>query len=103
MLVRTMPNYRLKKRPSRTTSPRSVGGNYCSVTGRSNFLLQVCRQLDALSHFNYTPKPHVGEIRVNTINSPAILVEDALPMAQNVMNVSSSAPEQVNNLLLSKA
>jgi U3 small nucleolar RNA-associated protein MPP10 len=51
----------------------------------------VCRELDSLSHFHYTPRPVVAEPVVTGL--PSISLEEVLPSAEN--HGSTSAPEQV--------
>jgi U3 small nucleolar RNA-associated protein MPP10 len=52
---------------------------------------KVCRELDALSHFHYTPRPVVAEPIVTGL--PSIAMEELLPFAESTN--STSAPEQV--------
>lgn len=52
---------------------------------------KVCRELDALSHFHYTPRPVIGEPVVTGLAS--IAMEEILPLAES--NVSTRAPEEV--------
>ena len=56
----------------------------------------MCRQLDALSHFQYTPKP-VGNTVDNTISVQSIALEDIAPITLSDVGSGSSAaqaPEQ---------
>lgn len=55
------------------------------------FFHKVCRELDALSHFHYTPKPVVAEAVITGL--PSIEMEEVLPLTES--NVSTSAPEEV--------
>ena len=50
-------------------------------------------KLDALSNFNFTPKPAVADMRV-TPNVPAIALEDVLPMG--VSAAAARAPSEVH-------
>lgn len=64
---------------------------------------QISRQLDALSHFHFTPRPVVPESRVSTLNPHAgagaaavssLLLEDVTP-ATAQGSISQLAPEEV--------
>ena len=52
---------------------------------------KVCRELDALSHFHYTPKPVVVESVITGL--PSIEMEEVIPLTES--NVSTKAPEEV--------
>ncbi len=56
--------------------------------------MQVCRQLDALSHFSYAPKPVVAEAVIKS-NVPSISMEDIGPTAERLEEVATQAPEEV--------
>jgi U3 small nucleolar RNA-associated protein MPP10 len=60
----------------------------------SGLFAKVCRQLDALSHFHYAPKPIVAEASV-TSSAPSIMMEDVGPTSESMLAVSGQAPEEV--------
>jgi U3 small nucleolar RNA-associated protein MPP10 len=61
--------------------------------------IQVCRQLDGLSHFHFTPKPVVLESRVfgsgpeNAL--PSLSLEDIIPSTES--SSALLAPEEVRD------
>jgi U3 small nucleolar RNA-associated protein MPP10 len=58
--------------------------------------LQICRNLDALSHFHYTPKPVNQEGAVTVHNLPSLMMEDIAPSDSLQAQASSThAPEEV--------
>lgn len=57
---------------------------------------KVCRQLDALSHFHFTPKPVVQEISV-AASVPSLSKEDIAPTTESSAAVVSLAPEEVSS------
>lgn len=56
---------------------------------------KVCRQLDALSHFSFTPKPVVADVSIKS-TTPAISLEDIGPTSETTKFISSAAPEEVH-------
>ena len=63
------------------------------------FYVQVCRQLDGLSHFHYTPKPVVSESRIYGSGPeaalPSLSLEDIIPTTENSSTIL--APEEVRS------
>eukprot|EP00596_Hydrurales_sp_CCMP1899_P005295 CAMPEP_0119045176 /NCGR_PEP_ID=MMETSP1177-20130426/37723_1 /TAXON_ID=2985 /ORGANISM="Ochromonas sp, Strain CCMP1899" /LENGTH=740 /DNA_ID=CAMNT_0007016493 /DNA_START=136 /DNA_END=2358 /DNA_ORIENTATION=- len=61
---------------------------------------KVCRQLDGLSHFHFTPKPVVSEARIFGSGPeaalPSLSLEDINPMSENT-NSTILAPEEVKD------
>jgi hypothetical protein len=62
---------------------------------------QISRQLDALSHFHFTPRPVVPESRVSTLQPHAsagavssLMLEDVTPVTAQG-STSQLAPEEV--------
>eukprot|EP01029_Cantina_marsupialis_P026561 TRINITY_DN7175_c0_g1_i1.p1 TRINITY_DN7175_c0_g1~~TRINITY_DN7175_c0_g1_i1.p1 ORF type:complete len:651 (-),score=286.91 TRINITY_DN7175_c0_g1_i1:128-2080(-) len=55
---------------------------------------KLCYQLDALSNFHFTPKPHIEEL-AGVSDLPAIQTEEVLPIA--VSEAQTRAPEEVYN------
>ena len=53
---------------------------------------KVCRSLDALAHFHYTPRPVVSEASVSTQRLASISMEDITPMAEGAYE--AFAPEE---------
>lgn len=61
---------------------------------------QISRQLDALSHFHYTPRPVVADTKLKSLQPSAsavasLLLEDVTPVTMLGANASQLAPEQV--------
>jgi hypothetical protein len=61
---------------------------------------QISRQLDALSHFHFTPRPIVADTKLKSLQPSAsavasLMLEDITPVTVLVGNASQSAPEQV--------
>ena len=59
-----------------------------------NQFQKVCRQLDSLSHFHFTPKPVVQEISVSA-SVPSLAKEDIAPTTESSAAVMSQAPEEI--------
>ena len=57
---------------------------------------KVSRQLDALSHFYYTPKPVVVEATVKSLAVPSLTLEDVTPAMMSAAR--AVAPEEVTIL-----
>lgn len=55
---------------------------------------KICRQLDALSHFHFTPKPVVSEVSVQGTDLPSLSMEEVAP-STHISAVSTMAPEEV--------
>ena len=66
---------------------------------------QVCRQLDGLSHFHFTPKPVVLESRVFGSGPesalPSLSLEDIIPSTES--SSAMLAPEEVRGSLATTA
>jgi len=63
---------------------------------------KVCRSLDALSHFHYTPKPVVAEAAVHSVAVPTLSLEEVTPggftgSATAGVGGSALAPEEVRS------
>jgi hypothetical protein len=61
---------------------------------------QISRQLDALSHFHFTPRPIVADTKLKSLQPSAsavasLMLEDITPVTVLGGNASQSAPEQV--------
>lgn len=71
--------------------------SHLSKHHNSTISMQVCRQLDGLSHFHFTPRPVVLESRVfgagpeNAL--PSLSLEDIIPTTENSGGLL--APEEV--------
>jgi hypothetical protein len=62
--------------------------------------VQISRQLDALSHFHFTPRPIVADTKLKSLQPSAsavasLMLEDITPVTVLGGNASQSAPEQV--------
>jgi U3 small nucleolar RNA-associated protein MPP10 len=62
--------------------------------------MQISRQLDALSHFHFTPRPVVADTKLKTLQPSAsavasLMLEDITPVTVLGGNASQLAPEQV--------
>lgn len=55
----------------------------------------MCRQLDGLSHFYFSPKPEVQELSVKPMAVASISLEDVLPGTSVGPHNSTLAPEQI--------
>ena len=55
---------------------------------------KICRQLDTLSHFHYTPRPVVPDASISTAAVPSISLEDIIP--STVSGAQAMAPEEVH-------
>jgi U3 small nucleolar RNA-associated protein MPP10 len=56
---------------------------------------KVCRSLDALAHFHYTPRPVVAEAGVTAQKLPSIAMEDVTPATEG--GYSTFAPEEAHS------
>jgi len=61
---------------------------------------QISRELDALSHFHYTPRPVVPDSKIRTLQTSAsalssLQLEDVTPLTSAQASTSQLAPEQV--------
>ena len=80
----------------------SIQYHHTSKHHNSTISVQVCRQLDGLSHFHFTPRPVVLESRVfgagpeNAL--PSLSLEDIIPTTENSGGLL--APEEVPACLL---
>ena len=54
---------------------------------------KACRELDALSHFHFSPRPVVADLSVTTLPVSSIAMEDPTPAANSSHN--SLAPQEV--------
>lgn len=72
-----------------------TSGKPSAAEGEVTELFQkVCRELDALSHFNFCPRPVVIEAKVTVVKAlPAITFEDINPTVESL--ASGLAPEEV--------
>ena len=55
---------------------------------------KICRQLDALSHFQYSPRPVIAEASITANALPSISLEDITPIT--VSGGSAAAPEDIH-------
>lgn len=56
----------------------------------------MCRNLDALSHFFYQPKPVAKEATIKSLGTtplPSIMLEDIMPVTESI--AVAQAPEEV--------
>jgi U3 small nucleolar RNA-associated protein MPP10 len=53
----------------------------------------LCSRLDALSNYHFAPRPVADEAEVKTVTTPAIAMEEVLPL--HVSNARVSAPEDI--------
>jgi len=53
----------------------------------------LCSRLDALSNYHFAPRPIADEAEVKTVSTPAIAMEEVLPL--HVSNARVSAPEEI--------
>jgi hypothetical protein len=63
----------------------------------------VSRQLDALSHFHFTPKPVIGATGSGGAEAPmiqSIALEDITPSGEIYQSVGALAPEEVCDIYL---
>jgi len=67
-----------------------------SVVEIKSLFDKICRQLDSLSHFHFTPKPVVTEagLRSSSVNLPSISMEDAIPTTEST-SFGTAAPEDL--------
>lgn len=66
--------------------------------------LQISRELDALSHFHFTPRPVVPDSKIRTLQTSAsasavssLHLEDITPLTSAQASTSQLAPEQVSH------
>jgi U3 small nucleolar ribonucleoprotein component len=65
---------------------------------------QISRQLDALSHFHFTPKPVVAEVNISTLPVSSLLLEEVAPSLSFTSTAQSLvAPEEVSQKKRGKA
>eukprot|EP00727_Mastigamoeba_balamuthi_P014416 m51a1_g96 putative U3 small nucleolar ribonucleoprotein protein (640) ;mRNA; f:298831-301069 len=75
--------------PSTTAEPEKLTPEQKEV---SDEFKRICRKLDALAHFHFTPKPIEPRVEVLK-NTPAISMEEAVPVVAST--ASLLAPEEV--------
>ena len=68
-----------------------------------NLFVQISRQLDALSHFHFSPRPVVADTKLQTLLPTAstissLLLEDITPVTAHAVSSSQLAPEQVSRM-----
>ncbi len=80
-----------------SASAQDEGKEDENITNIKGLFHKICRQLDALSHFHYTPRPIVQEANVSAISVPSISLEDVTPMAESAATeFSTNAPERLH-------
>ena len=68
-----------------------------NITNIKGLFHKICRQLDALSHFHYTPRPIVEEGNVAKEALPSISLEDVTPTTESASSAfTNAAPETVH-------
>ena len=55
---------------------------------------KVTRQLDALAHFHYTPRPVVEDVKLSKLNVPSMQLEDINLVPENMFG-ETAAPEDI--------
>jgi U3 small nucleolar RNA-associated protein MPP10 len=67
-----------------------------NMTNIKGLFHKICRQLDALSHFHYTPRPIVEEANVSSQAVPSISLEDVTPVTESAnTEFANAAPEKL--------
>ena len=66
---------------------------------------QISRELDALSHFHFTPRPVVADSKIRTLQPStsalsSLQLEDITPLTSAQASTSQLAPEQVRDLVV---
>ena len=75
----------------------SKAGDDENITNIKGLFHKICRQLDALSHFHYTPRPVVQEANVSSEIVPSISLEDVTPTTESAASAfTNSAPEKIH-------
>ena len=64
-----------------------------SIVEIKSLFHKVCRELDGLSHFHYSPRPIIAEASVSTVALPSISMEDIIPTTESL--ATTAAPEDI--------